>query len=273
MKLKFTYPVIAFLVIIYQVQGQDFKNNFSLSMGAGYIARQDLIFSPFIHNDFSPLNIGLEYKRRANFQQNLKIRFASFNPMLISPYEYTIDGEIKIASQHSFTLIDLDYSIGKIINRTEKIFTTVGPLFTTDMQILNYVYGRIGSFGYYSTLGLGGFITNEYQINEKSRLHARFSLPIFSWLSRSPYLVNDDEFIENISSHSDLNTFFAFIGDGQLTTFYNLQTFDLEANYTYKLHSRWEIGAGYHFEFIHSKEPRSLRSFRNSLLVSTNFKF
>lgn len=273
MKVKLSYTVFAILVMILQAHGQDLKNNFSLSLGAGHIARQDLVFSPFVHKDFTPINIGLEYTRNAESYQNLKFKFASFNPMLTSPYEYILDGEKKIASQHSFTLIDLDYSFGKKINQTGKSNTIVGALFSTDVQMLNYEYGRIGSFGYYSTFGMGGFISKDYQINEKGRFYARFALPLLNWLSRSPYLVNDDEFIENISSHSGAKTFFAFIGDGKLTTLNKLQTFDLEAKYIYQLNNKWEIGAGYLFEFIHSKEPRSLLSFQNSLFVSTNFKF
>ena len=273
MKFKLTFTLIAIIVIIYQAQAQDLKNNFNLSIGAGHITRQDLVFSPFAHNDFTPINIGLEYTRMANFHQNLKLRFASFDPMLTSPYEYILDGEKKVASQHFFTLIDLDYSFGKRINQTGKSNTTVGALFSTDVQMLNYEYGRIGSFGYYSTFGLGGFISKDYQINHKSHISGRFALPLLNWLSRSPYLVNDDEFIENISSHSGAKTFFAFIGDGKLTTLNKLQTFDLEAKYTYQLHKKWELGASYLFEFIHSKEPRSLLSYRNSLFVSTSFKF
>lgn len=273
MNIKLSFTVFAILVMILQAQGQDLKNNFSLSIGAGQFSRQDLVFSPFVHTDFTPINIGLEYTRNAKSYQNLKLRFASFNPMLTSPYEYILDGEKKVASQHFFTLIDLDYSFGKKISQTEKSNTIIGALFTTDVQMLNYTYGRIGSFGYYSTFGLGGFISKDYQINEKSQISGRLALPLLNWLSRSPYLVNDDEFIENISSHSGAKTFFAFIGDGKLATFNKLQTFDLEAEYTYQLHKKWDIGAGYLFEFIHSKEPRSLLSFRNSLFVSTTFKF
>jgi hypothetical protein len=193
--------------------------------------------------------------------------------MLTSPYEYTMDGETMMAAQHTFTLIDLDYSLGKEVMKTEKSITTIGALFTTDVQVLNYAYGRIGSFGYYSTFGVGGFVLKEYQINEKNRISGRFALPIVNWLSRSPYLVNDDEFIENISSHAGGKTFLAFIGDGKLATLNKLQTFDFEARYTYRLSNKWEMGAGYLFEFIHSTQPRSLLSYRNSMFLSTSIKF
>ncbi len=273
MKFKLTLAIIALTAALNLVEGQSPKNNLSLGLGVGQIARQDLVFSPFIHKDFTPLNLGLEYTRNAGLYQNLKLRFASFNPMLTNPYEYTENGEIEKASQHYLTLVDLDYALGKEIRRTEKSTTTFGAQIATDVQVLNYVYGRTGSFGYYSNFGLGGFILKEYRISEKSRISGRFCLPIINWLARSPYLVNDDEFIENISSHSTVKTFFAFVEDGEFATLNKLQTFDLEAKYTYQLNQRWDIGANYFFEFIHVQEPRKLLSYRNSLSASANFKF
>ncbi len=273
MNYKLVFSVITLIALLQQAKGQEFENKLSLNLGAGYIARQDLVFSPFIHQDFTLLNLGLEYTRNTNVYQNLRLGFTSFNPMLTSPYEYTINGETELASEHYFTLIDLDYSIGKEFRKTDKSTTKVGAIFAADVQVLNYTYGRIGSFGYYSSFGLGAFILKEYSLNEKSSVSGRFAIPLFNWLSRSPYLVNDDEFIENISSHSTLKSFFAFIGDGEFATLNKLQTFNLEAKYTYQLNRRWDIGLGYFFEFIHVKEPRKLLSYRNSLFVSTNYRF
>ena len=58
MNLELTLSIIALTAILNQVHGQDLKNNFSLSLGGGSLAKQDLVFSPFIHKDFTPLNIG-----------------------------------------------------------------------------------------------------------------------------------------------------------------------------------------------------------------------
>lgn len=193
--------------------------------------------------------------------------------MLADPYEFNVYDEARVASPHYFTFIDLDYAIGKEIRKTESSVTTVGVALMTDVQMLNYVYGRIGNFGYYSIFGLGGFLSKDYQITEKSRITGQIALPLVSWLTRSPYLVNDDEFIENISAHSDVKSLFAFIGDGNIATFNKLQTIDINASYVYQLSNKWELGVNYLFELIHATEIRSLLSCRNSLFVSANFKF
>ncbi len=255
--------------------GQETKreNALTLSFGPGYIMRQDLIFSPAIHRDFSLMNLGLDYTRDAKFFQKVSIRYANFNPMVVKPYEFTVHGEPNTAYPHSFNIIDLDYQFGKNIKETKNATITAGGLFSTDIQAMNYVYGRISSFGYLAALGLGAFGTYERPINEKNKLSATLKLPLFAWLARSPYLVNDDEFIENISSHSGFKTFMAYLGDGQMATWNKMQTFDLELKYEYDLSERWEFGAAYLLEFIHMSQPRNLLSFHNSLNLSANFKF
>ncbi len=252
---------------------QELKNELQLQLGLSHIARQDLVFSPFINRDLSPINFGIRYQRERNLYQNLHLRFSLLSPSLTEPYEFIDNDEIKQTSPHFSTLIDLDYWIGKEFRGKEKSSTKAGLAFNADIQALNYVYGRIGSFGYYSTFGLGGFVSHTHKFNEKNKLTGQVALPLFSWLARSPYLVNDDEFIENTISHSGIKTFFAFIGDGNLATLNKLQTLDLRLNYTYKLNDRWAIGADYLFEFIHSKEPRNLLSYRNTMFLNTNYKF
>lgn len=261
------------LLISSSLQAQDITNSIQLQMGLSNIVRQDLIFSPFIHNDLSPINVGIRYQGEKTFYQNLHLRFSSLKPSLIDPYEFYDNNEIKQTGPHNFTVIDLDYWIGKEFRRSEKSATKAGIAFNADIQALNYVYGRFSNFGYYSAIGLGGFMSHTYNINEKNKITGQIALPIFSWLARSPYLVNDDEFIENISSHSGTKTFFAFIGDGNFATLNKLQTLDFRLNYTYKLNDRWEFGCDYLFEFIHSKEPRNLLSYRNSIFLNTTFKF
>lgn len=249
------------------------ENTISVNIGTSYLARQDLIFSPIAHTDLTFLNVGIAYTRQAKLFQKASLRYANFNPMVSTAYDFTIDGETNTANPHSFNIIDVDYLLGKNLKESEKTFLTAGALFMMDVQSLNYEYGRTSSFGYYSTIGLGAFGRYQYTINAKSNVAATLQLPLVAWLSRSPYLVNDDEFIENTESHSSVKTFISFIGDGEFATWNNLQTFDLDIKYTYNLNEKWSIGAIYLFEFIHSSQPRSLLSYRQSINLSTNFSF
>ena len=265
--------IIFFIVTRSHAQDSDSKNSLAFNIGPSLIARQDRIFSPNIHNDFTILNFGLEYTREARLFQKVRLNYANYDPMVSGPYDFTEYGEPETAYPHSFNFIDLDYQIGKKLKETEKSVLTLGGLFSANVQATSYVYGLFSNLGYYSALGLGAFATERFILNEKSHLAATIQLPLMAWVSRSPYLVNDDEFIENISSHSGFKSFTSFVGDGQLVTWDKLQTFDLELKYTYVLNDKWEVGTGYVFEFIHASQPRNLLSFRNTLNFSANLKF
>ncbi len=268
-----TTAFVSSLFTSFALQAQDIANGIQLQLGLSHVSRQDLVFSPFIHKDLSPINIGIRYQREKTFYQNIHLRFSLLRPSFNEPYEYFDNNEKKQTSPHIFTIIDLDYWLGKEFRRREKSNTKIGIAFNADIQALNYVYGRISSFGYYSAFGFGGFGSHTHYINEKNKITGQIALPMFSWLARSPYLVNDDEFIENTSSHSGVKTFFAFIGDGKIATLNKLQAVDFRLNYTYKLNDRWELGVDYLFEFIHPKEPRNLLSYKNSIFFNTTFKF
>lgn len=249
------------------------NNSLSLNVGLTYIARQDLIFSPLIHRDVSVLNLGMDYTRQANLFQKVSLRYGNFDPMVAKPYTFTVYGEPQNAYPHSFNLIDLSYLIGDKIKDAEKAIFYAGGLLTMDVQALNYVYGRISSFGYYSMSGLGVFGRYQYQINEKSQISTTLQLPIVGWQARSPYLVNDDEFIDNISSHSGIKTFIAMVGDGELVTWDRWQAFDMDIRYMYHINEKWQMGFVYLFEFVHSNQPRNLLSYRHSLNYSVKFNF
>lgn len=254
--------------------GQDLRHNgLSVYLGAGKIMRQDLVFSPFVHKDFSMINFGVNYEREAGLYQRIWIGFSNYTPMLSESYHFIEDGEPQTVNPHFFILIDAYYMLGKKLKTLNKSSVTAGGIITSDIQQVIYSYGRSGHFGYFTSFGLGGFGKYNCSINERSRLAAVIRLPVVSWLARSPYLVYDDVFFEYSGSHSGFKTMMSLIGDGKPVTLNKLQSLDFEANYSYKLSSRFSIGACYLFEFIHSGEPRNLLSFRNILFISSSYRF
>jgi hypothetical protein len=273
--MKRIFIIIPLILFINQMNGQESpgKNYLSVYYGVGNIIRQDLVFSPLVHRDISFINAGLGYTREADIFQRVNFSYSNFTPMVADSYGFFDRGELKTAGPHLFTLVDMDYLGGKVFLQTGKAITILGGLFSADVQALNYVYGRIGNFGYFSSLGMGLFARQGYFISDKSFFSATIQLPIFSWISRSPYLVNDDEFIENISSHSDFKTFLAFIRDGSFNTISQFQAIDIEAEYLYGFHERWEVGASYNLAILHSRIPREMISIRSSISLSLNFIF
>lgn len=250
-------------------QSKSVEHTFSIALGIGQNTRQDLIFSPMRHQDISPMVLGLSYARKKNYEQEIRLDVAQFNAGVKAPFPYRIHEEQHTADPHSFTCFGLDYTLGKGVGKT----TYVGGLFAADLQVLNYAYGRISSFGYFSAFGLGVYVKHAFCIGKNARITGQFKLPVLAWVARSPYLVNDDEFIENTSSHKGFRIFAAFVGDGAMTTLNKMQSAHFEGKYMYKIHRKWDLGAAYSCSLLHVVEPRPLLSFRNTLSLYIHFKF
>lgn len=246
-------------------------NTLALRYGIGHYARQDQTFSPFVHPDWSALNIGLTYTHHAKMYQFADLEFGSYNPILVPSYDYDED---KQTLPHNFTLVNLTYALGHSL-RPEGDATgfILGGFFEADVEPSNYNYARWSNFGYLATFSLGAWGQYDCIIHDKHTLRARAMLPLLSLVARSPYLVNDDEYIENTYSHNGFKTFFAYLGDGEFQTLNRIQQFELHLNYAYALSNKWHIGAGYSFRMIHAVRPTDFLSFRNTFYLTASLNF
>ena len=238
-----------------------------VSLGPSLLNRQDLIFSPFVHTNLSLLNGGLEFHKRKNGHQFLRLQYNGFTAGLKTPYDYQLDGETHTAFPHSFTFVQLGYGRGWFIGKKDKDKTVLGLSLLMDVQAMNYEYGRFSFFGYYSTTALGAWYQHSLRHTEKSKVSAMVNLPLVSWMARSPYLINDDEFIENTFSHNGLATFFDYLEDGHLATWNEWQSVEISLQYQYDISQNWSLGAGWKFSFIHAALPKDLYSVQNNLSV------
>ncbi|HZV44401.1 MAG TPA: hypothetical protein VFF90_07980, partial [Saprospiraceae bacterium] len=111
---------------------------------------------------------------------------------------------------------------------------------------------------------LGLWAEYQYHITPKSKLTGKVLFPLVSQVARSPYLANDDEYIENNFDHNGVKTFFAFLGDGDLQTLNRIQQLEINLGYQHQLSDRWSIGGLYAFRFIHESKPLNFLSYRNT---------
>lgn len=249
------------------------ENQLSLALGMSHLKRQDLIFSPFVHQDLSLMQIGINYQRNSRLIQSIDLQLGLFAPGYQTPYKYEEEEDVKTATNDLFIFMNLDYRIGKYLVKHEKFNLEAGAALITKVQALNYVYGRIGNFGYHSTIGLGGYVNGSYQLNEKQKLSMGLQLPLLSWLARSPFSINDDEYIENTTQNSGIGTFFAFLADGQLASWDKLQYLDFDFHYEYLLNQKWLLKGQYGFSFIHVQVQRPMTSLQNNFNIIGTLKF
>ena len=150
---------------------RDTTAHLTLSLGPATIARQDLIFSPFIHQDVPPLVVGLKYEKTKKVHQYLRLDYAGFSAGLETPYDYIYNGEVETAYPHSFTFIAFRYGNGRYLGKSEHPRSMIGGAINLDVQAMNYQYGRSSYFGYFSTIGLHAWYKYTIPEFEKSKTH------------------------------------------------------------------------------------------------------
>ena len=76
--------LVALLPLLQGVKAQEQAsvNSFGLSWGMGNIMRQDLTVSPFIHKDWSPVNVRLIYERSKKLEQQASLKFGHYSPRI-----------------------------------------------------------------------------------------------------------------------------------------------------------------------------------------------
>ncbi|MDQ3845723.1 MAG: hypothetical protein M3342_17185 [Bacteroidota bacterium] len=249
------------------------KAGLELSLGYGFIARQDLIFSPFIHQAGSPLNVGVAYQVPGTWTKVAAFRWSQYKPILGSAYSYTDRSRQQVMTQpHIFNLIDLRFAMGKTIYKRTQQELKVGGVFSTDIDALSFNYGFAGNSGYFGLFGLGLWSEGQYLLSKNQSVGFTFQLPVVAWITRSPYLANDDPYMKHNYSHNGVKTFIAYVGDGKLQTVNRFQKVNAAVQYTYFFKKRVGVGGKYELEFLHHALPLSLRSYQHVFSLTTTVK-
>lgn len=250
------------------------RHRLSLSLGLNALARQDLIFSPFVHRNLSLRGAALGWERERNALGWLSLRYAGFAPQHRTPYSYWWNpGQQRYATgPHSFTFVELEggwahaWTRGSLTLRTG---AAAGQL----LQALYYANGPFSMFGYFAALGAGPWTGIEWRPARRCALDASLHWPLLSWTARSPYLVNDDAFIENTLSHHPVRTVLAFLADGALEGPHQLQLLTASGRLRFRLSEAWDLGAGCRLQLIRHAQPLPLRSVQQHLHLEAGYRF
>ncbi|MDP3473840.1 MAG: hypothetical protein Q8S14_18370 [Algoriphagus sp.] len=246
---------------------------FTVSGGMSVLSRQDLVYSPFVHEDVSNHSYRLRYQQTGRYFQFAEVGFTYNASQLAEPTEMDMGDHAHMILPHEFLHVSLTYGIGKAIQPNTRYLAWIGGALQVDMQAGYFSFALSNMFGYFINQSAQIWYRRAYTFKDKHQLSVQVALPILSWLARPPYLAEDDEFIENISSHDNAKIIMAFIGDGQLATWNRLQRLNLAAEYKYPISKHILIGTEYRFDFIHTNIPRTLLSYQHQLNISATIKF
>lgn len=272
------HALLLFLLFSAKISAQTSPTRaLELSLGYNLLARQDLVFSPFVYEGGGPSSIGLAYRRDKRWQQIWSLQFAQASARHQPEFDYTLPyeepGEVQRSAAHGFTFLDFGYTLGKQVLQRGRSTWSLGGVASADLDALNYNHARVSNFGYFITFELAAWGRWSHQFTSRHRLEAEARLPLLAWVARSPYGINDDDFIQNIASHRTLRTLTNFIGDGHLTTLDRYQRATLMLRYDFALHRRWHIGANYRGDWMRHDRPLPLRSVQHQAAINLSLHF
>jgi hypothetical protein len=277
---KIAMIIVALVICLSGLRAQDETSNsqekptnsIGISWGFGNLKKQDLIFSPFVHQSWSPINVVVDYERSGKLEQRATVRFGNYTSQTGDLFSYIIDGETYPKYPHSFVRVDLNYSLGVILKENEQWKFILGGRFRNRFQISNYDYGPAASFAYHIPIGLDAWFNLRFDPGNKHRFEANLNLPLFSYVARSPYMGQDDQYLEEITVHGDLKVFFEHLKSGEVQSWGSSQIVDLDLRYHFALSDRWDLDAGYLFSMNLNSTPARLTSYEHLFLIGTTFK-
>jgi hypothetical protein len=255
------------------LSAQEIKTNaLGVNLGMGNLRKQDLIFSPFVARDWSPLNVLLTYEHRGTLNHQADLRFGQYSYFVGEPFSY-YSREVEYDKYpHSFTNLDLNYSLSKSIWGNSNWTISAGGRIRNRFQISNFEFGHAGQFSYHLSVGLDALLDIEYRTGKHS-LNSSLALPIVSYLARSPYTGQDDFYLERIMVHGDLKIFAEHLKSGTIQSWNTSQMVDLVICYKYALNATWDIGFTYLFSLNLHNSPVQYTSIENIFYLGTTLNF
>jgi len=249
-------------------------NSLKLNWGMGNIMRQDFTVSPFVHKDWSPVNLQLVYERSKKLEHQASLKFGLYSPRIGEAFTYYsfYEGE-QTTMPHSFTMIDINYAIGKSVIEKGKWNVVLGGKSKNKFYPSTYNFGPSGPSPILIAFGLDIWLNLKFDLNEKHHFISYVSLPVFSYIYRDPYLAQDDKFFQNLYSHKPLQELADRIKDGQLESWGTSQSFDFDLRYDYILNEKWEIGCTYLLSMSFNQTPTRYSQIENVIYISGKFKF
>lgn len=251
------------------------QSSLQIIAGPSWVARQDLLFSPLIAKGPGIPAIEAAYQRSGGWEHRAKLGYRGYAISPVREYQFWRhnSSEPLQTLPHYFTFVNLEYGLGKKALSRERFVLNAGGALSNDIEAINYNYGGSGSFGYFAAFSLGAWTEGSWAVSKRHSLSAALQVPLLSWIARSPYLLNDDTFIENTASHNGIKTFLAFIGDGGLQTWNRFQKAGWSLEHRISLAERWTIGWTYRGQLFRHSKPLPLVSLRQDIALIAQFKF
>lgn len=257
--------------------GQSAKHRtLGITYGYQHYSRQDYLFSPLVYNGTAPLNLQLSYDvNAANSHQKAHLSFGMYNLSAHDAYDFTedFDGlEERTLYPSSFQMIRLGYGYERKFSNNRNLVYKAGLRLDGQIEGMFFEMGFASTFGYTTTFALAPSVGADYRFNNKTSLSAQLSVPVIGFISRSPYALNDDDYIERQSSHNNLTTIINLIGDSDLRSFSTYRQVDMGVHFQHQLTRNTALRLGWQARWYEITEPKRVLALQNGFNAGVHFK-
>lgn len=249
------------------------NNNLGFSTGYSFISKQDLVYSHFRHSGISTFNYRIKYRYENDLIHLLESSISANKIERFEPFIMEMGHHSHKTHPHEFVNFKLYYGIGTVINDNNVYKEWIGGSINSDIQAAFYNFVLSEMFGYLIDNSLNVFYNRKYKVHDNHNFIFSLEIPMISWLSRPPYLAEDDKFIENISSHNKSRILFAFIKDGEIAFPNKIQKVNFNFEYHYNLLNNFSFGIDYYFSFTRTTKPKTYLNIINNINFLTTYKF
>lgn len=247
-----------------------------ITYGYQHYSRQDQLFSPLVYNGTAPLNLKLTYNVNGKVtHQQAYLSFGMYNMQAHESYDFTEEfDQLKARTLYpsSFQMIRLGYGYERKFGNGKKLQARAGLRLDGQIEAMFFEMGFASIFGYTTSFSLAPSIGLNYKLTEKTTLSGQLAVPVIGLVARSPYALNDDDYIERQSSHNNLTTIVQLIGDSELRSFGTYRQVDVGLHVQHQIARNTAISLGWQARWYEITEPKRVLALQNGFHAGVHFK-
>lgn len=169
----------------------------------------------------------------------------------------TDDGETAERSGSPMNQLDLRWAWGvPVATRPEGFTFRLGGTVATTVEAGSWVYGPGSTFGYLAVFGLGPGAHLQAPTRQGTVAVELWS-PLGAWVSRQALALNDDDYMQAISSHG-IGDVFRLIGNGGFVNVGSYRSAHLRTAWTLPVGERLSPRLAARLDLVSASDPRPL---------------
>lgn len=252
----------------------DPPHSVDVAWSVGARARHDELMSPLVHTGVAPIGAVFAYrwtgpKSVVATGFELDAASAGSGPTWSFPTEEGTATTYK----SSWVTFRIPVGWGVDVLSSDRFDLVVGGLFDARIEVLSWSYAVTWTTGYSGAFTLGPWLDARWRPTPKWSVEGTITAPLAGWVARSPYALNDDEYIAANQTHNPLVAFGAYFADGRPKWIGNYQALRTRIGASYALSDKVGLVFAWRFEVLHDPNPLPVTAYGHAADLGVRVRF